>query len=217
MSAGTPAIQVKYASNVFLVLKTMCGNLIGLPCREIGNCGAWGVMNTVSLDPAMGKNRILPRMPYGGPCLVKDSLVFGKFMVEKTGLDFVKRMHEYNELIVDKIIEYLDKKLSGLRGRRVAVLGVSYKPSLPEVKDSPAIRLCKELLSRGATVYVHDVNEEAVKTPRSAKVVGVNPVMVLAELEKTPNDEPQLPNQLPFGDGRAGARIVDIVLSRLEA
>jgi len=50
-----------------------------------------------------------------------------------------------------------------------------------------------------------------------ARVVGINPVVVLAELEKVLNEEPKLPDQSPFGDGKAGARIVDIVLSRLEA
>ena len=50
-----------------------------------------------------------------------------------------------------------------------------------------------------------------------ARVVGVNPVVVLAELEKVLNEEPKLPDRSPFGNGKAGARIVDIVLSRLEA
>ena len=49
-----------------------------------------------------------------------------------------------------------------------------------------------------------------------AKVVGVNPVVVLAELEKVLSEEPKLPDRSPFGDGKAGARIVDMVLSGLE-
>jgi len=176
---------VKYASNVFLALKTVYGNLIGLLCREIGNCDAWRVMDIVSLDPRIGRNHIIPGMPYGGPCLVKDILAFGRFMLEKTGLDFVKRIHEYNELIIDKIIEYLDKELNGLQGRRVAVLGISYKPGSPEVKDSPAIRLCKELLSRGAIVYVHDVNEEAVENAKTllSRVEVVKTVEELREVD----------------------------------
>jgi len=50
-----------------------------------------------------------------------------------------------------------------------------------------------------------------------AKVVGVNPVVVLAELEKILGEELKLPDQSPFGDGKAGVRIVNTVLSRLEA
>jgi len=50
-----------------------------------------------------------------------------------------------------------------------------------------------------------------------AKVVGVNPVAVLAELEKVLSEEPKLPDRSPFGDGKAGARMVDAAPSRLES
>jgi len=49
-----------------------------------------------------------------------------------------------------------------------------------------------------------------------ARVVGTNPVVVLAEIEKTLNKEVNLPEYSPFGDGKAAVRIVDIVISRLE-
>ena len=52
---------------------------------------------------------------------------------------------------------------------------------------------------------------------RAREVVGVNPVVVLAELGKVLSEEPKLPDRSPFGDGKAGARIVDVVLSRLES
>jgi len=50
-----------------------------------------------------------------------------------------------------------------------------------------------------------------------ARVVGVNPVVVLAELEKILSEEVRLPDYSPFGDGKASVKIVDIVLSKLEA
>jgi UDPglucose 6-dehydrogenase len=158
---------VKYASNVFLALKTVYGNLIGLLCRQIDNCDAWRVMSIVGLDPRIGRSHIMPGMPYGGPCLVKDTLAFGRFMLEKTGLDFVKCIHDYNELVIEKVVEYLDGELNGLLGRKIAVLGVSYKPGSLDVKDSPAIKLCEKLLSRDAIVYIHDVNREAVEKAKS--------------------------------------------------
>jgi UDP-N-acetylglucosamine 2-epimerase (non-hydrolysing) len=49
-----------------------------------------------------------------------------------------------------------------------------------------------------------------------ARVVGTNPVVVLAELEKILSENPKLPEQSPFGDGKAAVRIVDIAMSRLE-
>jgi UDPglucose 6-dehydrogenase len=158
---------VKYASNVFLALKTVYGNLIGLLCRQIDNCDAWRVMSIVGLDPRIGRSHILPGMPYGGPCLVKDVLAFGRFMLEKTGLDFVKHIHDYNELVIEKVIEYLDSELNGLQGRKIAVLGVSYKLNSPDVKDSPAMKLCEKLLSKNAIVYIHDANRKAVEKAKA--------------------------------------------------
>jgi UDPglucose 6-dehydrogenase len=158
---------VKYASNVFLALKTVYGNLIGLLCRQIDNCDAWRVMSIVGLDPRISRSHIMPGMPYGGPCLVKDALAFGRFMLEKTDLDFVKRIHDYNELVIEKVVEYLDGELNGLQGRKIAVLGVSYKVGSLDVKDSPAIKLCEKLLSRDAIVYIHDANREAVEKAKS--------------------------------------------------
>ncbi|NAZ12204.1 MAG: nucleotide sugar dehydrogenase [Desulfurococcales archaeon] len=158
---------VKYASNVFLAMKTVYGNLIGLICRQIDNCDAWRVMSIVGLDPRIGRSHILPGMPYGGPCLIKDILAFGRFMLEKTGLDFVKRIHDYNELVIEKVTEHLDSELSGLQGRKIVVLGVSYKPGSPDIKDSPSIKLCEKLLSKNAIVYIHDVNREAVEKAKA--------------------------------------------------
>jgi len=59
------AEMIKYASNVFLALKTVYGNLAGLVCREIENCDALKVMDIVGLDPRIGKSHIMPGMPYG--------------------------------------------------------------------------------------------------------------------------------------------------------
>jgi UDPglucose 6-dehydrogenase len=174
---------VKYASNVFLALKTVYGNLIGLLCRQIDNCDAWRVMSIVGLDPRIGRSHILPGMPYGGPCLIKDVLAFGRFMLEKTGLDFVKHIHDYNELLIEKVVEHLDSELNGLQGRKIAVLGVSYKPNSPDVKDSPAIKLCEKLLSKNAIVYIHGVNRKAVEKAK-AILSGVKALETMEKLKE---------------------------------
>ena len=112
--------------------------------------------------------------------MVKDTLAFGRFMLEKTGLDFVKCIHDYNELVIEKVVEYLDSELNGLQGRKIAVLGVSYSPGSPVVNDSPAMKLCEKLLSKNAIVYIHDVNREAVE---EAKAV-LGRVIALETLER---------------------------------
>jgi UDPglucose 6-dehydrogenase len=158
------AEMIKYASNVFLALKTVYGNLAGLVCREIENCDALKVMDIVGLDPRIGKSHIMPGMPYGGPCLVKDTSAFGKFVLERTRIDFVKRISELNELFIDKMIDSLEMALDDLRGKRVAVLGIVFKIGSSDVKDSPAISLSEKLLAKGAYVYIDDINRKALES-----------------------------------------------------
>ena len=171
---------IKYASNVFLALKIVYANLIGLVCRELEICDAWKVMEVVGLDPRIGRSHIMPGMPYGGPCLVKDTFAFGRFVLEKTGLDFIKQIHNYNELVIEKVIEYLNSKLNGLQGRKIAVLGISYTLNSSDVRDSPAMKLSEKLLSKNAIVYIHDVNRRAVE---KAKAI-LGGVKVLESMEK---------------------------------
>jgi UDPglucose 6-dehydrogenase len=154
---------IKYASNTFLALKVAYANFIGLVCREIKDCDAWRVMEVVGLDPRIGKSHIMPGMPYGGPCLVKDVLAFSRFVLEKTGIDFIKQIHELNERVLDEVVNHLEKVLGNLQGKNIAILGIAYTIGSSNVKDSQALALAKKLLVKGAKVYIHDVNQKAVK------------------------------------------------------
>jgi UDPglucose 6-dehydrogenase len=102
-------------------------------------------------------------MPYGGPCLVKDTSAFGKFVLERTRIDFVNRISELNELFIDKMIDSLEMALDDLRGKRVAVLGIVFKIGSSDVKNSPAISLSEKLLAKGAYVYIDDINRKALE------------------------------------------------------
>jgi UDPglucose 6-dehydrogenase len=157
---------VKYASNVFLALKTVYGNLIGLLCRQIDNCDAWRVMEVTGLDPRIGRSHIMPGMSYGGPCLVKDVLTFSRFVLEKTGIDFVKRIHKLNERVLDEIVNHLKKVLRNLQGKNIAILGIAYTIGTSNVKDSQALALVRKILEKGARVYIHDVNQKAVENAK---------------------------------------------------
>ena len=157
---------IKYSSNVFLALKVVYANLIGLICREIGNCDAWRVMEVVGLDPRIGESHIMPGMPYGGPCLVKDVLAFSRFVLEKTGIDFIKQIHELNERVLDEVVNHLEKVLGNLQGKNIAILGIAYTIGSSNVKDSQALALAKKLLVKGAKVYIHDLNQKALENAK---------------------------------------------------
>jgi UDPglucose 6-dehydrogenase len=120
-------------------------------------------MEVVGLDPRIGRSHIMPGMPYGGPCLVKDVLAFSRFVLEKTGLDFIEQIHQLNERVLDEVVVHLEKILGSLQVKNIAILGTAYTTSSPDVRDSQALVLAKRLLERGARVHVHDVNQKAVE------------------------------------------------------
>jgi UDPglucose 6-dehydrogenase len=157
---------IKYASNTFLALKIVYANLIGLICREIENCNAWRVMEVVGLDPRIGKSHIMPGMPYGGPCLVKDVLVFSRFTVEKTGINFIEQIHQLNEKVLDKIVNHIENTLKNLQGKNIAILGIAYTTGSSDVRDSQALTLARRLLEKGARIYINDVNQKAAENAR---------------------------------------------------
>ena len=157
---------IKYASNVFLALKVVYANFIGLVCREIKDCDAWRVMEVVGLDPRIGRSHIMPGMPYGGPCLVKDVLAFSRFTVEKTGINFIEQIHQLNEKVLDKIVNHIENTLKSLQGKNIAILGIAYTTSSSDVRDSQALALARRLLEKGARIYINDVNQKAVENAR---------------------------------------------------
>jgi len=157
---------IKYTSNTFLALKVAYANFIGLVCREIKDCDAWRVMEVVGLDPRIGRSRIMPGMPYGGPCLVKDVLAFSRFAVEKTGINFIEQIHQLNEKVLDKIVNHIENTLKSLQGKNIAILGIAYTTSSSDVRDSQALALARRLLEKGARIYINDVNQKAAENAR---------------------------------------------------
>jgi UDPglucose 6-dehydrogenase len=157
---------IKHASNAFLGLKIVYANLIGLVCREIENCDAWKVMEVVGLDPRIGRSHIVPGMPYGGPCLVKDILAFSRFVLEKTGIDFIKQVHQLNEIVLNKVVNHLERVLGSLQGKTIAILGIAYTTGSSDVRNSQALTLVRKLLEKGAKIYVHDINQRAIENAR---------------------------------------------------
>ena len=154
---------IKYVSNTFLALKVAYANFIGLVCREIEGCDAWRVMEMVGLDPRIGRSHIMPGMPYGGPCLVKDVLAFSRFAVKKTGINFIEQVHQLNEKVLDKIVNHIENTLKSLQGKNIAILGIAYTTGSSDVRDSQALTLARRLLEKGARIYINDVNQKAAE------------------------------------------------------
>lgn len=159
------AEMIKYTANAFLATKISFINEIARICERVG-ADIKDVVLGAGSDKRIGTAFMHPGLGFGGSCFPKDvtalASVAQKYDVSPTILQAVLRV---NEEQVRCCVGRLDAELRGLQGRRLAVLGLAFKPNTDDVRESPAVRLVQALLQHGAEVHGHD--PEAIATARA--------------------------------------------------
>ncbi len=150
------AEMTKYASNAFLAMKISFANEIAHLCELVGaDVGA--VVDGVGLDVRIGRPFLDAGLGWGGSCLGKDlSALVGtavEFGYHPALLEAALQVNEHQrQLVVDELLH----QLRSLRGARIAVLGLAFKPGTDDVRDAPGVDVAGRLAGRGAFVAVYD-------------------------------------------------------------
>ena len=162
--AGTPVVLcdrrsaelIKYAANTFLAVKISFANEVAGLCELLG-ADSGPVLEGVGLDARIGGAFLGPGAGFGGSCLPKD---LSGFLATAASLGYETPIAAaalaVNDRAPEAVVAKLDLALDGIRGRRLAVLGVAFKPDTDDTRDSPAVTLIRALAARGAHVRVHD-------------------------------------------------------------
>lgn len=152
----TSAEMIKYASNTFLATKISYANEMANICTRLG-VDSEPVMNAVGKDPRIGPLFLKPGLGFGGSCLPKDVRAL-RHKAKALGLPakLMSSILAVNDDQPLEAIELLGAALGDLRGRRIAVLGLSFKGGVSDVRDSRAIPLIAGLLATGAEVVAFD-------------------------------------------------------------
>ncbi|MBM3282927.1 UDP-glucose/GDP-mannose dehydrogenase family protein [Candidatus Gottesmanbacteria bacterium] len=156
VTAIETAEMIKYASNALLATKISFANAIAFICEHVA-ADAEEVLEGVGLDKRLGRNFLYPGVGFGGSCLPKDI----------KALVAIAKYHGYNfELLrtVDKINQevktrFVDKIVAGLgevKGKIIAVLGLSFKPNTDDIREAPAIEIITRLQQKGAKIKAFD-------------------------------------------------------------
>ncbi len=147
---------IKHASNTFLAIKISYANLLAEICERLGG-DVEEVTRAMGLDPRIGKHFLSAGLGFGGFCLPKDIQAFLR-VGEAAGVDvsLLKSAEHINNRCVDRGVEKIKEALWILRGKTVAVLGLSFKPETDDIRFSPALNLVSRLLSEGVTVRAFD-------------------------------------------------------------
>jgi UDPglucose 6-dehydrogenase len=160
------AEMIKYASNAFLATKVSFINEIANICEGVG-ADVHVVAKGMGLDGRIGSKFLHPGPGFGGSCFPKDTRAVVE-LAEKCGYDFklVKSVIEVNNQQSVLMVEKIEKGLDDLSSKRIAVLGLTFKPNTDDVRESPAIAVIKGMQSKGAIIVAHDPvgMEQAKKT-----------------------------------------------------
>jgi UDPglucose 6-dehydrogenase len=147
---------IKYAANAFLATKITFINEVANLCDAIG-CDVHDVARGMGMDNRIGRKFLHPGPGYGGSCFPKDTraltTVADQFGVETRIVDAVI---EANERQRDAMIPKIEKMVGDLKGKKIGVLGLSFKPETDDMRESPAIDIVHAIIKRGGTVCAFD-------------------------------------------------------------
>ena len=150
------AEMIKYASNSFLATKISYSNDIANMCVRFG-IDSGPVLKAAGLDPRIGSLFLKPGLGFGGSCLPKDvKALRDKARSEGYRSRLLSALLAINSRQPIEGIELLETAIGPVRGKRVAVLGLSFKGGVDDIRETRALPLVIELLARGANVVAFD-------------------------------------------------------------
>ena len=150
------AEMVKLAANAALVTRISFINEIANVCEATG-ADVTTVAQGIGLDRRIGPSFLRAGIGFGGSCFPKDSLAL-KQLAANSGYNFqlLNAVIEVNELQKRRVIGKLERRIGPLRGKRIALLGLAFKPGTDDMREAPSLVLAGRLLSEGAEVTAWD-------------------------------------------------------------
>lgn len=147
---------IKHASNSFLAMKISFINMVANLCEAVG-ADVTKVAQGMGLDPRIGPAFLNPGIGFGGFCFPKDVQAFIR-IAEKSGCDFslLREVEKINQSRVEYFVEKIRKELWVVRGKKIAVWGLAFKPNTDDVRFAPSLTLVTALLNEGATIRAYD-------------------------------------------------------------
>jgi UDPglucose 6-dehydrogenase len=167
LSSGIPAITtdletaelVKVSANSFLATKISFINAMAEMCEASG-ADVIALANAIGIDERIGRRFLSPGLGFGGGCLPKDIRAFRTTAADKGVDSIVNLLSTVDDINLgrrERVTTLAREAVGGsLAGKKVAVLGIAFKPNTDDLRDSPSLDICTRLAAEGALVSVHD-------------------------------------------------------------
>ncbi|HEX4305835.1 MAG TPA: UDP-glucose/GDP-mannose dehydrogenase family protein [Solirubrobacterales bacterium] len=162
------AEMIKLASNAFLATKISFINEIANVCEEVG-ADVGEVARGMGSDTRIGSSFLRAGIGYGGSCFPKDVSAL-KMLAGNTGYHFqlLTSVIEVNELQKRRVVGKLEKHLGSLIGKKIALLGLAFKPDTDDMREASSLVLSARLQGEGAEVVAYD----PVAIERASQMLG---------------------------------------------
>jgi UDPglucose 6-dehydrogenase len=223
LASGTPLVAtdyetaelVKVAANAFLATKISFINAMAEVC-EVSGADVVQLADAIGYDARIGRRFLNAGVGFGGGCLPKDIRAFmaraGELGADQA-LTFLREVDRINMRRRERTVELAREMLGGsLLGRKIAVLGLAFKPDSDDVRDSPALSIAAQLSLQGAAVLCHDPRAMAnarVRFPElsfaddiAEAVAGADAILVLTEWPEYRDLDPLTLHPAVVIDGR---------------
>jgi UDPglucose 6-dehydrogenase len=151
----------KYAANAFLALKISFINEIADLCESVG-ADVQEVASAIGKDRRIGDKFLHPGPGYGGSCFPKDvSALIRTGRDHRAPLSIIEQVERVNSERKIAMAGRIERALGGsVRGKTIAVLGITFKPNTDDMRDAPSLVIVPMLQERGATIRAYDPQGE---------------------------------------------------------
>jgi UDPglucose 6-dehydrogenase len=166
---------IKYAANAFLATKISFANEISSLCELVG-ADVSQVLPAIGSDTRIGPRFLNPGLGWGGSCFGKDVSA-----LVATGLEYgynsslLRAVVEVNQAQRATVLRKLQSSLKVLKGRRITLLGLAFKPGTDDLRDAPALEVAERLLSLGAFVSAYDPVVKQLPDHLASVRIGTDP------------------------------------------
>jgi len=147
----------KYASNIFLATKISFINQIANICERIPGVDVVEIACAMGLDPRIGSKFLRAGAGWGGSCFPKDTKALVA-LSRKLGYEskLIEEVISINKLQAKRMVELAEEELGNLEGKKIAILGLSFKPNTDDIREGASLRIINLLLAKGAKVVAFD-------------------------------------------------------------
>lgn len=162
--------MVKYACNAYLATRISFVNEISEISEKV-NADIHAILEGMKLDKRIGSLYLNPGPGFGGPCLAKDLKSLVHFASKaNSNLPLFKAVLERNEVQIKNIMDYVMSELKDIGGKKIAVLGLSFKAGTNDTRNSPAVNLLEKLAGTKTRINVYDPVVKNLAEPLHSRV-----------------------------------------------